>query len=547
LPEGGTLANIDQLIQLAQQQLLIQQKQQQTPPPAPVFFTLQTTGTPYLPEECFAAPGIYISPLYGFRPGGVDSEGNPQFGSATLQAGLAVNGEGRHQTSTFFVMVGEFTSQSPDGTNQVHTGQFTATTRLAANKRMGRASGNADSVPDSEVLNSDNIPTEVTLNQNRRDPITGGVTPDTAFSFSGVGGPPTNYTYSNAFTQAPVPPGVGQERTGEQLTGFVGGVMQTRHAASPSSGSWPVGRSFPVVGGLVIDFQKQGSRFQAVANIAKVANFNGDAHEFSSAVLQVGNLNAAARNTGTYIDDNLFGGLAAVNEAPGVATVTQVSTTKSTSQLNETPLTRSQQAFATSKLVNGEGVILAHDPGATLCVCEYTRWGAWSVDNARANPYGSEERDQAHMMMWVAGRKSSSVDIPTVGGATYNGYMTGAFKNGSSKEYLAGSNFSYTANFGNPAASSMSVADLDGVTYAGNLAFVRATNTIAGSITGTNVYPKGPLWGSATMNLDGAFFKGKTDPIKDVAGRFFVTGNPTYYPAGNFRYIGAGIFAGSRP
>jgi hypothetical protein len=39
------------------------------------------------------------------------------------------------------------------------------------------------------------------------------------------------------------------------------------------------------------------------------------------------------------------------------------------------------------------------------------------------------------------------------------------------------------------------------------------------------------------MAINGAFFRGATDPVKDVAGRFSVTGSG---------YIGGGIFAGSR-
>jgi hypothetical protein len=210
------------------------------------------------------------------------------------------------------------------------------------------------------------------------------------------------------------------------------------------------------------------------------------------------------------------------------------------------PLSKSQQAFVTSKVVNGDDVITMLGANPKSCACEYTRWGFWSVDTARAGSYGSEQRDRAHLMLWVAGRKSNPVDIPQVGTATYNGFMAGTFKNGAN-EYLAGSNFSYKANFGYPAGSSMSVADLDGVTYHGTVPFNRATNSIQGSISGYNVNPYGPLhYGSATMALNGAFFQGKTDPIKDVAGRFTVTGNPAYYPAGNFRYIGGGIFAGSR-
>ncbi|HXF55166.1 MAG TPA: FecR domain-containing protein [Hyphomicrobiaceae bacterium] len=534
LPEDLKLGEIDWIVRRAEQ--LDEQAA-----PAPVFFALQTTGTPYLPAYGFETPGMFVSPLFGFRPGGVDGEGNPRFGSATLQAGLAVSGTGKYQTSTFFVMAGEFITQSADGTLQLHSGGFTSTTRLDADEGVGRASGNADSEPASETVDANRIPTAVTLNQDRRDPTTGGVTPATATFFNGKGGPPISYTYSDAFTQVPVPKGVGQERSGVQLTGFVGGLMQTRHAASPAHPSWPIGRSFPVAGGIVIDFEpNNGTRFQAVASIEKVANFNGLPNEFSSAVLQIGNLDPSARNTGTYIDDHLFGGIAAVNEAPGIEPVTQLST------VNGSPLSKSQQAFATSKVVNGDAVIAALGANPKGCVCEYTRWGFWSVDTARANPYGSEERDRAHLMTWVAGRKSNPVDIPMVGKATYNGFMAGTFKNGVN-EYLAAGNFSYSADFGNPAASTMSVPNLDGVAYSGNVPFNRSTNSISGSISGYNVNPYGPLQhGSATMALDGAFFRGKTDPIKDVAGRFTVTGNPVNYPAGNFRYIGGGIFAGSR-
>ena len=531
-----TVANVDQLTQQGQQQATTQQTVQATAP-APVFFALQTTGVPYLPAAGFTTPGMYVSPMFGYRRGGVLDNGEGRFGSATLQAGLAITGEGEDQTSTFFVMSGGFISLSSDGSEQFHSAGFRGTTRLAADENMGVARGSADSVPGSEALNADRIPTAVTLSQNDRNPLTGVAIPNVA-SFFTQSTPTTEYTYSNAFTQIPLPAGVGEVRTGAQLTGFVGGVMQTRHAPSASADSVGVGPRFPVVGGLVIDFSTQRPQFQAVAIIDKVANYSGDDNEFLNAVLQVGNL-ATTRGRGAYIDDNLFGGREGINEPPGVEPQTQVSTT------NGSPLRRSSQAFATSKLVNAEAAILALDPGATFCVCEYTRWGAWSADNRRTNADMTEERDRAHLMLWVAGRKSNPVDIPLVGTATYNGYMAGTIRNiAAGNEYLAGSNFSYSANFGAPAASSMSVTNLDGVSYSGNLPFVRATNTIAGSIAGTNVNPyTGPLTGSATMNLEGAFFKGKTDPIKDVAGRFHITGNPVGM---EHKYIGAGIFAGSR-
>ena len=59
-------------------------------------------------------------------------------------------------------------------------------------------------------------------------------------------------------------------------------------------------------------------------------------------------------------------------------------------------------------------------------------------------------------------------------------------------------------------------------------------NELTGTLTGT---------GGGNMQINGAFFRGATDPVKDVAGRFSVTASPS---GPNFNYIGAGIFAGSR-
>jgi hypothetical protein len=59
-------------------------------------------------------------------------------------------------------------------------------------------------------------------------------------------------------------------------------------------------------------------------------------------------------------------------------------------------------------------------------------------------------------------------------------------------------------------------------------------NELTGSLAGA---------GGANMAINGAFFRGATDPVRDLAGRFSVTANPV---GAGFSYIGAGIFAGSR-
>ncbi len=505
-------------------------------PPQSRFYALQTTGVPYL-DPSFATSGFYVSPLIGYRRGGTDAvTGADRFGTGNLQAGLAISGTGASQSSSFFVMSGGFTLLS-DGTF-FHDAGFTATTRHSATDGMGRSSGNADSLAGSELFDSDRLPVGVTLTNNNRLSATGATQATSAFFFNGAGGPNTNYTYASNFTQATIPSGVGSQRSGETLTGFVGGIMRTRHAISPSAtSSVNVGLSFPVVGGITVAFDTDRPRLQAIASLARAGNPSGDVYEFNSATLQVGSI-SAPRGRGTYIDDRLFAGRAAVSNPADSGADVHISTT------NGNALSNSHQAFASSDLVNGTGFVQTLAPGTTMCVCEYTRWGAWSADNYRLNGDSSEERDRMHIAMWVAGRLSDPAQIPTIGTATYNGHLVGSIKNSTAgTEYLTAAGFQYQANFGNPGVSTMSVTNLDGANFGGTVGFNRPLNQIQGSMTQTG----GPPLVGAQMDVKGAFFRGATDPVKDVAGNWTLKANPVSTPAGlNHNLVGAGIFAGSR-
>jgi hypothetical protein len=134
--------------------------------------------------------------------------------------------------------------------------------------------------------------------------------------------------------------------------------------------------------------------------------------------------------------------------------------------------------------------------------------------------------------------------------------MLGSVKNSSTgAEYVAAAPFQYNANFGNPNASTMTVTGFDGVNYAGSVGFDRNRNTVANilnfnnpaTIEGTIPRTGGAPLTSATMEVGGVFMKGRTDPVKDVAGGFSVRANPVSTPAGtNHNYIASGIWAGSR-
>ncbi|HEU0062917.1 MAG TPA: FecR family protein [Hyphomicrobiaceae bacterium] len=509
-------------------------QQGETPrPPRPAFYALAMpadpalgSGVPYLPAA-FAVPGTYVvSDVLGYRRGGIDpASGRARFGSLMLQAGLSINGSGPYQTSTFFVMTGAFIPLA-DGT-QFYTAGFEASTRRAANLSAGFASGAVSGDPANTTLNSDRIPTGALVDQNTRDAATGTVIPVNAFYFPGGGDPSAFYTFSQAASATAPPPGIGQTRPDTPLSGFVAGLARTLHSSQqiPTDTTYTsAGPSFPVVGGITIAFDSERGRMQANAVLTKVANYSGLAHEFSTGAWQVGSLDANARASSTFIDDRLFAGRDAVNEPATTNTnTTQISTS------NGQVLDRSRQAFASADLVQAQTFF----PGVNFanCVCEFTRWGFWSADNYRSNGDLTTETDRAHLMTWVAGRLASPAEVPLSGTAVYNGFVVGSFKAGSD-EYVAAGNFQANVNFASGAT--VSIPSLDGRTYAGSVTRTPGLNELAGTLSGT---------GGASMAINGAFFRGASDPVKDVAGRFSVTGNPV---GPGFGYIGAGIFAGSR-
>ena len=529
-------------VQPAQTQTLAQQSQQSAQQasqqgavpqvPRPAFYALSIvpdaalgSGVPYLPAA-FAVPGTYVvSDMLGYRRGGIDpASGRPQFASLTLQAGLSINGAGASQTSTFFVAWGGFTTLA-DGT-QIYNGGFDGSTRRAANLSAGFAAGAIGSAG-TTTLNSDGIPTGALFDQNSRDPVSGAVLPNGAFYFPGGGGPSANYTFSQSASATPPPAGIGQVRPDSPLNGFVAGLARTLHSPQqpPNDLNYTfVGPSFPVVGGITIQFDSERGRMQVNGALTKAANFSGDSHEFSTGAWQIGNLNPSARARASYIDDRLFAGRQAVNEPLSSSlNTTEVSST------NGQTLVRSRQAFASSDLVQAQTFF----PGVNFdsCTCEFTRWGFWSADNYRSNPDLTTETERAHLMTWVAGRLASPAEIPVIGTAVYNGFVVGAFKNGNN-EYVAAGNFQANVNFASGAT--VSIPSLDGRAYSGSIARIPETNQLIGTLTDT---------GGANMAINGAFFRGATDPVKDVAGRFSVTASPV---GASFNYIGAGVFAGSR-
>ena len=83
------------------------------------------------------------------------------------------------------------------------------------------------------------------------------------------------YTFSQSASATALPPGIGQVRPDTTLSGFVGGLVQTLHSPLqfPNDTTYSfAGRSFPVGGGIVIQFDSVRGRMQADGELTKVAN-----------------------------------------------------------------------------------------------------------------------------------------------------------------------------------------------------------------------------------------------------------------------------------
>jgi hypothetical protein len=168
--------------------------------------------------------------------------------------------------------------------------------------------------------------------------------------------------------------------------------------------------------------------------------------------------------------------------------------------------------------------------GVQFCQCEYTKWGLWVAETERPgqNPLGGQVKDSAEMF-WVAGRlPANATDIPTVGSATYTGHAIAHIQNGNTS-YVSAGQFQNIVNYASRTGS-VSVSNLDGASYAGQMQYSSGSPVFVGSLTAPNA--------NRSMSLIGSFFQGRTSPVGEMGGSLQINGGPTYG--------GAGIFAARR-
>ena len=160
------------------------------------------------------------------------------------------------------------------------------------------------------------------------------------------------------------------------------------------------------------------------------------------------------------------------------------------------------------------------------CTCEFLSWGKWtsSVPDPRDNGNTLTARGT-----YVAG--TPSVQLPTTGSATYNGFMAGYASHHGQINYATGT-YQNVWNFQN--RNGAFTGSFDGRNYAGTMQTTgpTGTTTFAGTINSTSGHHR-------SGSMSGGFFSSPTNPSAYQAGTFSI-GN------GSSRYQATGIFAGQR-
>ncbi|HEV7877938.1 FecR domain-containing protein [Bradyrhizobium sp.] len=156
-------------------------------------------------------------------------------------------------------------------------------------------------------------------------------------------------------------------------------------------------------------------------------------------------------------------------------------------------------------------------PDLTVCRCDYTRWGFWSVHATSTN--------ESIFGLWVAGRPAQASDVPVTGTATYIGQVVANVGSSRANDVrVVAGNFSNEVNFGTRTGA-VAVTGLDNTNYSGTVALQGNTSNFSGALAGNA--------GNRQMGLIGSFYRSPTSPVGEMGGTVAIQGT---------NYVGGGVF-----
>jgi trimeric autotransporter adhesin len=417
----------------------------------------------------------------------------------SLQASLAISGQGANQSSVLVVNTGIF-GVSSDTAKVIGSGTV-----------RGSFLANGTATPIGFNSSSATVPSGLNDNLFGSNAISGFVVDQNAYNtnlnfqqqlasyFPYADCCTTNYAFTHPVTATALPSGIGVSRTTQNLTGFFGGIMYPR---IPGNG-FP--SPYAVTGTSVI--QTDATSNQVAATFSGNNPFGAN-----SLTLRFGSLSSGSLPSSTFIDDKNF---AAVENPTTPSQVNGVNI-----QLNGDPTQVSSIAMVTAATVPSNSLL----PNGLCSQCQFLQWGYWTGELGSPNAAGTGviRQDRAHINTWIAG--IPSVTLPTSGVGTFTGNAFGSVVSGAAS-YLASGQFSNSWNFGTRSGA-FALSNFDGRNYSGTVATPPGT---FGSYNGSLAGPSG-----FSGRANGMFF----GPMAPETGGNFALQGPAY--------LASGIFAGKR-
>ena len=457
------------------------------------------------------------SPLYSVYTPNLNGTHGSQSVPDSLQVTISIAGSSVTQKSYMGVFIGNYGTDS--ATQTVYSaGTFMDSYRLGANQHIGRgvsSQATADTGAGSAIYGGtgqyqvyvpDKVVTTKTAEgygRHRHYVSNTTRTPGTALDQSAANQLPTSYYPVTMATPvadtSSLPQDLGQTRTTQTMTGYVGGLVEQR-----------TGNTFktivPVITILTpptdVTISTNAQTNQAMGTIV-MHGLNGTL----STTLQLGGQSGANGPVSAFIDDKRYAMITQTNDPNRRSTQQPIFGNPTT--INDNTMLASYQTAP-----------VALPGGVQPCTCAYLSWGFWSSNIA----YSSTRTDNINLGTYVIGQVTGN--MPLTGSATYNGMMIGNVQNGNNA-YVGTGTYAMDWSFKNRGGTFG--ATFDGTNYGG----------LVGSTGGANfggVFTNGSIFNNRSGVLAGSFFGPQA---QNQGGSFSIGNNLTSYKA-------SGIFAGQR-
>ncbi|MCX7365316.1 MAG: FecR domain-containing protein, partial [Alphaproteobacteria bacterium] len=421
-----------------------------------------------------AVSKLYAQYSNNFGPTVGQTFGNQR--ATAFQSTISIAGSGAAQKSYMGVFIGAFQNEASnngggtDSNNGVAlTGVYTGSYRLGGNQQVGRltsaastadtGSGNAiygtntSGGGTSMLVTPDKVQT--LYNTTEGGAVTSYTTTRTAQAsyaqpYNSLTG--TDYYAVTVLNKGATPTGLGDTRTNQTLTGYVGGMVDKLE----SGGSFS---SRAVAGTVSLTTSATNNRASAALNFENRARS-------TSASFQLGGTTGSNVSTSAFIDDKTY----ALRDRPAGFTGTTTIGRRTGSDVTSNTVMVSYNAA-------GLGTTAATNPfiaaGVTPCACEFMTWGWWGGDVAYAPGevgYNLGGRDRVNLATYVAGTLTSTGTLDGLrlagASASFTGHMIGNVNN-NGNSYVAAGSYGASWSFGSQTGTTN--VSFDGASFSGGI------------------------------------------------------------------------------